>query len=147
MCSVLLAGVLAGCRQHTPDGLTDRGQPVFLKDYRGKWLVVNYWATWCAPCITELPALNALHQAAGERVAVLAVSFDQLPQEEIQQFASKLHVQQLPMLQSLSLSKWGIDSMTTLPITFIISPKGQLVETLHGPQTLSALEAAVKQAG
>lgn len=87
----LLIGLLllAGCDRGSHPRQTDRPAPDFtvsdtsrtvhLADYRGKVVLLNFWATWCAPCIEELPSLNALQQRLPQ-VEILAVSTDQDPQ-------------------------------------------------------------------
>src|SRR5690606_39371150 len=78
--------VLAGCREAATLTLAD-GQRQALDDYEGRWLVVNYFAEWCAPCLRELPLLNALSEAA--EPAVLAVSFDALPAQALGELQQK----------------------------------------------------------
>jgi len=72
------AGVEVGDDAPDFDLVSDAGQPLRLADFRGKFLVVNFWATWCPPCLEELPSLNRFHdQLAGRGVVVLGVSVDE----------------------------------------------------------------------
>ena len=123
--------------------LTDsHHRPIHLSDYRGKWLVINYWATWCQPCLTELPELNQLylnHELNhGKQVSVLAVNFDGLSHDEINQFAHRLQLK-LPLLSRFPIGQYGVENIPTLPVTFLISPQGKLSKTLYGQQTQASL--------
>ncbi len=112
-----------------------------FSNYKGKWVIVNYWATWCKPCLKEMPALNDLYKNNKDKIVVLGVSYDKLSNKEIKAVAKKLSIQ-YPMLSTFPINKFGVKHLSVLPVTFIINPKGQLVKTLKGPQT----EAQFKQA-
>lgn len=139
-CITLFTFILTACRQ--PDLTDSQDNPIHLSDYRGKWLVVNYWATWCQPCVHELPELNGLYLSHSDQVMVLAVNFDSLPHHEINQFTQALHLK-IPFLSRFPAEKYGITEISALPVTFLISPEGKLIETLHGPQTQAGLAKAL----
>ena len=113
-----------------------------------RWLVVNYWAVWCAPCREEIPELNRL--ALRGRVDVYAVNFDEVQGDTLLQQAAELDIQ-FPLLASDPGARLGIARPTVLPTTLILTPEGDLATRLIGPQTLESLEreiaAAVKQSG
>lgn len=134
----LLATLLLGCGQSSPDGVDVNEAPVNISSYQGKWVVVNYWAIWCKPCLEELPELNKLYKNHKDKVMVLGVSFDVLPNDNISTFAKSLHLT-FPMLTRFNLEKFGVDNIPTLPVTFLFSPEGELVKTLSGPQTEETL--------
>jgi len=127
----------AAC-QKKPDAVDSHDNPIRLSEYRGKWLVVNYWATWCKPCLTELPQLNELSQQYANQLAVLGVNFDHLPPEEILRFAESFQLT-FPLLSDFPIQKFGIKEIPTLPMTFIIDPQGKLSKILYGPQTKDGL--------
>lgn len=131
---------LAGCKK--PDTYDTYGNPIYLSDYQGKWLIVNYWAPWCKPCLKEMPELNSLYMLYKDRLLVFGVSFDPLTNQEIDKFANKLGVT-FPVMQKFPLEKFGVEAIAALPVTFIISPQGKLINTLHGPQTLATLKKAL----
>ena len=116
-----------------------KNKAISLSKLKGKWIVVNYWATWCKPCVTEMPELNKLSIKYKNTMTVLGVNFDQLSHQSINEFADKLGVT-FSLLSSFPIQKFGITDIGSLPVTFIISPEGKLKETLHGPQTLKSLE-------
>jgi peroxiredoxin len=119
------------------------GNTIHLSDYRGKWVYVSYWASWCKPCTQEMPALNALYQGNRDSVVVLGVSYDKLSAKKINQVAKKQAIQ-YPMLATFPLDKMGIHHVNVLPMTFIINPKGQLIKTLKGPQTERQLKHVIR---
>jgi len=125
--------ILGGCQKKS-DGVDINDKPVSLSDYRGKWVVINYWATWCEHCAHEMPELQALVKKYPDKVCVLGVNFDGATQDEIHKTQKKIGIT-YPLLQQLSLEKYGIDPIESLPVTFIFCPQGVLRATLHGPQT------------
>ncbi|GAA3525465.1 TlpA disulfide reductase family protein [Zobellella aerophila] len=126
--AVLLAVFLiAGCREAATLTLVD-GQQQALTDYRGRWLVVNYFAEWCAPCLRELPLLNELAQTA--EPAVLAVSFDSMPSQALQKLIARYDLQ-MQVVAELA-GNWPFEPPRVLPTTFIISPQGELASQHQG---------------
>lgn len=114
-----------------------------LADYKGRWLVVNYWAEWCKPCIKEIPELNAL-DAKYPQVAVVGVNFDGETGEILRQQIDKLGIA-FPVVAVEPSTTLGVDLPSVLPATFIFDPDGKLVHSLVGPQTLETLAAATGQ--
>ncbi|WP_116474566.1 TlpA disulfide reductase family protein [Zobellella maritima] len=126
--AVLLAVFLiAGCREAATLTLADGGQQD-LRDYRGRWLVVNYFAEWCVPCLRELPLLNELAQTA--EPAVLAVSFDSMPSQALQKLIARYDMQ-MPVVAKLA-GHWPFERPRVLPTTFIINPQGELASQHQG---------------
>lgn len=119
--------VLAGCREAATLTLAD-GQRQALDDYEGRWLVVNYFAEWCAPCLRELPLLNALSEAA--EPAVLAVSFDALPAQALGELQQKYRML-MPVAAGLE-GPWPFELPRVLPTTFVIDPDGRLAAEHRG---------------
>jgi thiol-disulfide isomerase/thioredoxin len=140
LCSFIFL-ILLSC-QPTPDAQDSQGRPIYLSEYHGKWMVVNYWATWCKPCLSELPELNAFYIQHANKVIVLGVNFDALPNTEIEKFARPLQLK-FPLLQKFPIEKFGVKDIPSLPATFLIDPKGHLHRTLYGPQTVDSLNRAV----
>lgn len=114
-----------------------------LDHWHGQWVVINYWAQWCAPCIKEIPELNHLDQDYAQ-VTVLGVNYDGTTGEELELQRQKLGVK-FASLNTDPSDQLGIVRPVVLPTTLIIDPKGQLVATLVGPQTLTSLAHATKQ--
>tara|TARA_R110000823_G_scaffold210224_3_gene340425 strand:- start:31479 stop:31967 length:489 start_codon:yes stop_codon:yes gene_type:complete len=124
----------------------DTGKPGggALSELRGKWLVVNYWAQWCAPCIEEIPELNAL--AAGRPdIHVLGVNYDGASGEELARQERELGVK-FRTLTTDPAAELGIQRPSVLPTTLLIDPDGSIAATLVGPQTLESLQHSIDQA-
>ena len=131
---VLVVGfALTGCQSD---------KTVAIDNYRGQWVVVNYWAEWCKPCIKEIPELNDLNSQNAD-VTVLGVNFDGAVGDELARQLDELKVafETLPYDPSAEL---GIERHRDLPTTVIISPEGDLKEVLIGPQTQESLLAYIR---
>jgi thiol-disulfide isomerase/thioredoxin len=113
-----------------------------LDALRGQWVVINYWAIWCKPCIQEIPELNALAELP--EVTVLGVNYDGTSGEELNQQLQKLGVA-FPTLATDPSAQLGIARPVVLPTSLVLGPKGELRDTLIGPQTLETLAAATNQ--
>jgi len=142
MIAIVLLTFLIACSSQ-PDSHDSHGNAVRLTDYKGKWIVINYWATWCKPCLTEMPALNDLYRHNKNKLVVLGVSYDNLTNKEINTVAKKLSIQ-YPLLSTFPMDKFGVTRVAVLPVTFIINPDGKLVKTLKGPQTEDTLTQATE---
>ena len=113
-----------------------------LNELRGQWVVINYWAIWCKPCIQEIPELNALAEIP--QVTVLGVNYDNAGAEELAQQVQKLGIA-FPTLATDPASLLGVARPVVLPTSLVLDPEGQLRTTLVGPQTLESLAAATEQ--
>jgi thiol-disulfide isomerase/thioredoxin len=128
--------LLSGCG---PDAIDMYDRPITLSNYKGKWIVINYWTTWCAPCIQEISALNTLAKYYKDDVIVFGVNPDNLNPNVLMNLTDNYHVHYL-FLRSFRVEKWG-GKVRQLPVTFILDRKGRLYKTLQGPQTLQNLKA------
>jgi thiol-disulfide isomerase/thioredoxin len=128
----LIIFLLFSCSK--PDLNVFEGKGVFLGDLKGKWIVFNYWADWCPPCIKEIPELNSLQSNFSDHLKVFLINFDMLEGKELKQQLEKFNVQVDSLLTDPSIIyDWVIPE--NLPVTFIINRKGELEFTLVGPQT------------
>ena len=111
-----------------------QGEKVNLADLRGKVVIVNFWATWCAPCIREVPSLDRLQAELGpEGLQVVAVSVDRAGAEIVGPFLAELGVTRLDILLDPKFRSARAFSISGLPATFVIDPEGRLVGGLEGP--------------
>ena len=113
------------------------GSNTNLDKLDGNWIVINYWADWCAPCIKEIPELNEFADD-NKDIFVFTFNFDQLDQEDLEPIAKKFNIQ-VPSLITHPRDIWGIQTPPAVPATFFINPNGELVLSLFRPQTKDAL--------
>ena len=118
------------------------GKQSKLSDYRGKWVLINYWASWCKPCYKEIPELNEFYQAHNAKVILLGVSFDLVKGAKLKQIVRKMKIQ-FPTLSKDPAQELAIGNVPGLPITYVFGPNGKLQNTLYGSQTRENLEQAI----
>lgn len=140
--ALLACNLLIGCTP-APEFIDHRGNSGRFADFRGQWLVINYWATWCKPCVEEIPELNHLAQSYTDRVVVMGVDFDKQQDARLLEAIDKLGIE-FPVLLADPSSTLGYDYPQVLPTTFLIDPQGKLHTVLKGPQTLATLVGAMK---
>ena len=129
-----------GCAQ--PDLLTSENKKIFLNDLKGKWILINYWADWCPPCIKEMPELESFYNDNKEQALVLTYNFDRLEGEELENQIIRFGVN-VPSILSDPGVLFGWEAPPSLPATYIINPEGRLIHTLIGPQTQESLEVLI----
>jgi thiol-disulfide isomerase/thioredoxin len=138
---LLLLGAL-GCGRAADVELAD-GRSVSWSQWDGQWLVINYWAEWCAPCRVEIPELNRLHRAGADAsVSVLGVNFDGVTGPGMDKLVESFAIE-FPILLADPGARWGQARPTVLPTTLVIDPQGELHDVLVGPQTFESLAEAV----
>ncbi len=110
------------------------GTSLSLGDYRGKVLLVNFWATWCGPCVREMPELDALQaELGGERFAVLAISQDRGGADVAEPFLrDRLGLANLALLLDRTWSFGQAMKLRGLPTTFLVDADGMIVGDLEG---------------
>ncbi|MCU0905053.1 MAG: TlpA family protein disulfide reductase [Tabrizicola sp.] len=102
-----------------------------MADYHGKWVVLNFWATWCAPCRHEMPSLDRL-QAAMPEIAVVPVATGRNAVEGIERFFAEEAIVNLPILRDPKSQLARGMGVMGLPVTVILNPEGQEVARLIG---------------
>lgn len=145
---LVFAGLLAlaGCGNESPATLsapettfaTANGGTVAWADYRGQWVLINYWAEWCKPCLEEIPELNDVDAIEG--VTVMAVNFDGISGDELIELGDRMGIT-FTMLTDDPAPVFDWTMPGALPVTFVVNPDGELTETLLGPQTEDGLMA------
>lgn len=117
------------------------GQMVNLTDYKGRVVLLNIWATWCPPCVEEMPSMEKLYQALrGEGFEILAVSIDASGAQDVLPFMKK-HKLSFPVLIDPKGTLKGLYQTTGVPESFIIDKDGILVEKVIGPRDWAVPEA------
>ena len=142
-CALVLGMVLAACEQAPPPVSQQVSPGALLEDFSGNWLLINYWAIWCKPCIEEIPELNRFAQLHPGKARVLTVNFDGVRDEELRQQAEQLRIR-VPILEQDPGPALGISTPQVLPATLIVDPNMAVRETLFGPQTVETLLEALE---
>lgn len=114
--------------------------PASLADYQGKWVVLNFWATWCAPCREEMPSLDRL-QAAMPQIAVVPVATGRNDPPAIRRFFDEAGVSNLTTLRDPKSVLSRQMAVMALPVTVILNPEGQEVARLIGDAEWDSAEA------
>jgi thiol-disulfide isomerase/thioredoxin len=124
--------------------------PHAMADYKGKWVVMNFWATWCAPCRVEMPSLSRL-QAAMPEIAVVPVATGRNDVAQISKFFADAGVDNLPVLRDPKSGLAHAMGVLGLPVTILLNPDGQEVARLIGdaewdsPDAIAVLQALAAQ--
>ncbi len=109
------------------------GPDTNLNKLNGNWIVINYWADWCAPCIKEIPELNEFAKENND-LLVFTFNFDQLDEDDLKPVAKKFNIE-VPSIVTHPRDIWGIQTPPAVPATFFINPDGDLALSLFRPQT------------
>ena len=125
---------LSGCGQ--VEFTLSNGQQKSLVEFNRGWLVINYWAIWCKPCVEEIPELNILNKQ--NNITVLGVNFDGLVGEELAEQAEKLGIEYDLVVNDLS-EDLNVKRPGVLPATLLIDRSGITREILYGPQTAESI--------
>jgi thiol-disulfide isomerase/thioredoxin len=122
------------------------GHSVELLELRGKLVLVNLWATWCEPCLREMPSLERLQSRLGERIAVLAVSEDRGGNKTVEPFIAKLGLKSVKIYIDPKSEVGHAFGARGLPTSFLIDREGKVLGRVEGaaewdsPKILGVLE-------
>ncbi len=105
------------------------GNPIHFSEFKGQTVFMNFWATWCPPCVAEMPDIENLYEKKGIDVAFVMISLDEDRQKAIEFVARKGFDMPVYFLES-GLPK--VYNPTSIPTTYVISPDGKIVVTRHG---------------
>ena len=138
-----------------PDFYYADGKAGNYTDFNRQWLVINYWANWCKPCIEEIPELNKLHALSSEnataRLKVIGIAFDKPIAAQLLQQRKQLGIEFAIIDQAPTTATTGIEIHqvydypypSVLPTTVLINPRGRVHKVLTGPQTATTIQAVI----
>lgn len=141
---LLLLGVTSAA-QAVSDDYSYRdlaGNTLRLSDYRGKWVVVNYWATWCPPCLEEIPELVNFHDTHKESDAVVVgINMENNDPQVLRDFVDDYLVS-YPVVQ-MTDDMPLLGNIPGLPTTYLLDPAGKTAAIQVGPVTSEMIEAFI----
>ena len=121
------------------------GKYANLNDYQGSWLVVNYWATWCPPCIEEMPELQAFHDDNFDKGAmVIGINSEIIGRQQLESFLDRYFIS-YPIFITKPAEKSELGLIPGLPTTFLVSPEGNVVARQIGPVTREMIEMFIQK--
>jgi thiol-disulfide isomerase/thioredoxin len=103
------------------------GQPVSMDQWRGKVVLLNFWATWCGPCRQEIPSLVALQEHYRDRLVVVGLSIDEGTPESVKAFARQFKVNYPVAMADDDLQR-AFGGISSVPSTFVVDPQGEIVQ-------------------
>ena len=130
---------------HTTDFVLQdiQGKTHRLTDYRGKWVLINFWATWCTPCLSEIPELTSLHDAHKNKdLWVIGIAMDSGSRKKVADFA-QAHGISYPVVMGDRKITAQIGKIEVLPTSYLYNPKGEQVSYQAGEVTRAEVEAYI----
>ncbi|RUQ91041.1 TlpA family protein disulfide reductase [Legionella septentrionalis] len=119
------------------------GQKIPFSALNGKWVFINYWASWCQPCIEEIPELNEFYERyKNDNVVIFGVNYEALPVAEQKQLVKEYDIR-YPALTNDPATLLKLGDIRGVPVTFVFNPQGELSGTLYGGQTSRSLSQIV----
>ncbi len=118
------------------------GQPWDLAAQRGHWVVVNFWATYCGPCLQEMPALSAFVKARSN-VSAIGLDYEEIGKADLASFLHQ-HALSYPIaMLDVYHPPQDFDTPRGLPLSYLIAPDGHVAKKFIGPLTIKELEQAI----
>lgn len=122
------------------------GQVFDLADHRDSWVLVNYWATWCAPCLKEMPELSELHERHDD-IQVIGLAYEETEVEALEAFLEQLPVSYPVALIDVFAPPPAFDVPRGLPMTYLLAPGGRIAQRYLGPVTAEQILQRIAEAG
>jgi len=117
----------------------EQDHSIAFSSLKGRWVFINYWASWCPGCVEEIPELNQFYAAHKDQVALFAVNYDGLPLWQQRRLMKEFKIKYPGLLQDPAQSL-QLGDIRGIPVTFVFNPQGKLVTALYGGQTMDSLK-------
>lgn len=142
-----VAPVVAAAKPEKPRLVVETfdGRQFDLAKHRGKWVVVNFWATWCNPCLKEIPDLDAFDKARDD-VTVIGLAYEEIEKADMQAFLATHPISYPIAILDVYEPPADFETPKGLPMTYLIAPDGKVAETFLGPVTSKELGALIAKA-
>ena len=124
------------------DVRTFAGQDWSLAQHRGKWVVVNFWATWCNPCLKEIPELDAFDKSR-EDVEIIGMAYEEIERADMEAFLKQHPVSYPIALMDVYEGLPDFPIPKGLPMTYVIAPDGKVAKQFLGPVDMQVLGSLV----
>ncbi len=116
-----------------------QGKEHRFSDYKGKWVLVNYWATYCPPCLAEIPDIDRFSQDNKDTFIALGMDAGGSSIQDIEEFSKELNVH-YPLIPNQESTMLAFGIVMAIPTSYIISPKGEIVDKFVGIITYDDLD-------
>lgn len=144
---IILLSTTAGVvfyHYHQADFETIQGDSYRWQSLKGKWVVVNYFAPWCAPCLREMPELHRFNTNLPPHIKLFAINYDTLSIPELREMLNKFEIS-LDVIVAGESTRLPINKPPYLPATYIIGPQGNVRAELLGEVTAQTLNAKLAE--
>jgi thiol-disulfide isomerase/thioredoxin len=149
LCLALIAATAAAATAAKPTLVvkTLDGKSFDLSKQSGKWVIVNYWATWCSPCLKELPDISKYVETHKDKVAAIGLDFEDTDKADVEKFLAS-HPLSYPVAQvDINEPPKDFDVPKGLPNTYVIAPDGHVAKAFMGPIAAKDLDAVIAGSG
>lgn len=125
------------------DFIDTQGNHQRLSDYKGKWVLVNFWATWCPPCRAEIPDLIALNkQYSQTKLVIIGIAMEYNDPKEVNRFVRNMHINYPIVMGSDDLAQ-QVGQIEGLPTTYLYNPDGKIVAYQLGALTQQTIKSYI----
>jgi len=131
----LIFTLAVSCLQAQPVFHDTQGNTITPIQFKDKWVVINYWASWCDICLREIPELNNFYRHTKDKnVLMYGVNYDRLPATELSQAMNMAGIS-YPVFIEDPAKIWGFADADVIPVTYVINPQGKIAKRIVGPTT------------